>query len=69
MKDEKVDIAIELIERKIARYIKNNKEKNFEKFSKELKRMTEDREKIYDLDENTIERIYQEAMSERKEKC
>ena len=66
MEEGKVVIAIEIIQRKIARLIKDNKEKEFKKFNKELKKLVNDREKIYNLDEDTIERIYKEAFKEKE---
>lgn len=58
MDELKVEIAIEILERKISEFIKNNKETDFEKFKKELQKLTEEREKIYELDEEIIEKVY-----------
>ena len=67
MEEEKVEVAIEIIQRKIARFIKDNKEKDFKKFNRKLKKLINEREKIYELDEKTIERVYKEAFKEKEE--
>ena len=66
MDETKVEIALEIIQRKINRLIKNNKEKDFEKFNDELKILTEEREKIYDLDEETINKVFNIYLKEIK---
>lgn len=66
MDELKVEVAIEILERKISEFIKNNKETNFEKFKKELQQLIEEREKIYELDEETIERVYTECLKKNK---
>ena len=53
---------------KIIDFIKNNKEKDVKEFTKELKQLTEDREKIYESDEETIEKVYNVYLKELKEK-
>jgi len=67
MDEEKVEQALEIIQRKIAKLIKNNKEKDFEKFNNELKVLTDEREKIYDLDEQTIKKVFDIYLNELKE--
>jgi len=66
MDELNVEIAIEILERKISNFIKNNKEKDFEKFKKELQQLVEEREKIYDLDEETIKKVYERHLNELK---
>ena len=67
MDEIKIDIAIEIMQRKIARFIRNNKEKNFNIFKKELQNLIEEEEKIYTLDEETINKVYEVYLKEVKE--
>lgn len=66
MEDLRVEIALEIIQLKIVQFIKNNKEKNVEKFTKELRQLTEERDKIYDLDVETIDKVYNLYLEEIK---
>ncbi len=68
MENYKIEIALEIIQLKIIDFIKNNKEKDVKEFTKELKQLTEDREKIYESDEETIEKVYNVYLKELKEK-
>lgn len=53
-KEYEVRLALENIENKIANFIKNNKESDFKKFQENLNSLIADKELIYKLDENTI---------------
>lgn len=66
MEDLRAEIALEIIQLKIVKFIKNNKEKNVEKFTKELRQLTEERDKIYDLDVETIDKVYNLYLEEIK---
>ncbi len=66
MEDLRVEIALEIIQLKIVQFIKNNKEKNVEKFTKKLRQLTEERDKIYDLDVETIDKVYNLYLEEIK---
>ena len=68
MENYTIEIALEIIQLKIIDFIKNNKEKDVKEFTKELKQLTEDREKIYESDEETIEKVYNVYLKELKEK-
>lgn len=50
------EIALEKIENIIAKKIKNNKEKNLEKFKKEMEPLLEDRNKIFMGDKELIKK-------------
>lgn len=54
VKEYEVRLALENIENKIANFIKNNKESDFKKFQENLNSLIADKELIYKLDENTI---------------
>ncbi len=66
MEEFKVELAIDIMQRKIAHFIKNNKEKNVEIFKNELQKLTQEEEKIYELDEDTIEKVYEVYLQELK---
>ncbi len=66
MEEFNVELAIDIMQRKIAHFIKNNKEKNVETFKKELKKLVQEEEKIYELDEDTIEKVYEVYLQELK---
>ena len=66
MDELRVEIALEIIELKIVHLIKNNKEKKFEDFKEKLNILVEEREKIYDLDEDIIDKVYNVYLEEIK---
>lgn len=66
MDETKVEIAIEIMQKKIIDYIKNYKGTDKEEFERELKKLTSEKEKIYDLDEEAIERVYDIYLKEVK---
>lgn len=62
----KVEIAIDIMQRKIAHFIKNNKEQNLEIFKKELQKLIYEEEKLYELDEEIIKKVYEVYLIELK---
>ncbi len=66
MDELKLELAIDILQRKIAQFIRNNKEKDFEIFKKELQKLVEEEDKIYDLDEETINKVYEQYLKELK---
>lgn len=66
MDELKLEIAIDIMQRKIVHFIKNNKEKNLDVFKKQLQKLIEEEEKIYELDEETINKVYQVYLEELK---
>lgn len=71
MDELKVEVALEVIQLKIVHFIKNNKEKDVNKFKEQLNLLTSERDKIYELDEDTIDKVYnvylEEIKNERKD--
>lgn len=67
MDEIKVEVALEIIELKIVHLIKNNKEKNLDNFKSKLNKLIEEREKIYELDKETIDKVYDVYIKEIKE--
>lgn len=66
MDELKVEVALEIIELKIVHFIKNNKEKNVNKFKEKLNMLTQERDKIYELDKETIDKVYNVYLEEIK---
>jgi len=67
MDELKVELAIDIMQRKIAYFIRNNKEKNIEKFKEQLQNLIKEEDKIYELDEETIQKVFQVYLKEIKE--
>lgn len=68
MDELRVKVALEIIELKIVHLIKNNKEKDLEKFKEQLNTLVAERDKIYELDEDTINKVYNVYLEEIKNK-
>lgn len=68
MENYKMEVALEIIQLKIIDFIKNNKGKDVKEFTKKLRELTEEREKIYELDEETMDKVYNIYLKELKEK-
>lgn len=68
MDEIRVELALEIMQLKIVHYIKNYKGKDKAEFEAELKRLTSEREKIYELDEDAIDKAYNVYLKEIKER-
>lgn len=68
MENYKMEVALEIIQLKIIDFIKNNNGKDVKEFTKKLRELTEEREKIYELDEETMDKVYNVYLKELKEK-
>ncbi len=66
MDELKVEIALEIIQRKIVSLLKSNKDIDVDTAKETLKTLVEVREKIYNLDEETIEKVYNIYLDEVK---
>lgn len=66
MDELKVEIALEIIQRKIVSLLKSNKDVDVDTAKETLKTLVEEREKIYNLDEETIEKVYNRYLDEVK---
>lgn len=70
MDELRVEVALEVLQLKIVHFIKNYNGNDVKEFEKTLKILTDEREKIYELDEETINKVYdvylEEIKSERK---
>lgn len=67
MDEMKVELALEIMQLKIVHYIKNYKGKDVVEFEKELKRLAKERDKIYELDEDTINKVFEVYLKEIKD--
>lgn len=56
--------ALDVLNRKVAKYIRENKEKNIEDFKSQLKKFAEEENKIYELDKETIEKVLNEYLKD-----
>ena len=59
-------MALEIIQRKIVSLLKSNKDVDVDTAKETLKTLVEEREKIYNLDEETIEKVYNIYLDEVK---
>lgn len=66
MDELKVEIALEIIQKKIVSLLKSNKDVDADTAKETLKTLFEEREKIYNLDEETIEKVYNIYLDEVK---
>ena len=66
MDELKVEIALEIIQKKIVSLLKSNKDVDDDTAKETLKTLVEEREKIYNLDEETIEKVYNIYLDEVK---
>ena len=66
MDELKVEVALEIIQLKIVHFIKNNKEKDVNKFREQLNILTRERDKIYKNDKETIDKVYNVYLEEIK---
>lgn len=67
MDELKIEVALEIIQLKIVHLLKVNKDKNIENFKEKLNTLIEEREKIYELDEETIDKVYNVYVKQIKE--
>lgn len=66
MDELRVEVALEIIQLKIVHFIKNYNGKDVKEFERELKILTSEREKIYEFDEETINKVYDVYLEEIK---
>ena len=66
MDELRVEIALEIIQKKIVHLLKNNKGEDMNTINERLKTLVDEREKIYDLDKDTINKVYDVYLEEIK---
>lgn len=57
MNDKRAELAIDIIQRKIAHSMKNSKGIDKNNLKNELLKLIKEEEKIYELDEKTIDKV------------
>ena len=63
MNELRVEIALEIIQKKIVHLLKNNKGDDMNTIKESLKTLVDEREKIYDLDKDTINKYCKELAN------
>ena len=63
----KMEHALDILNRKVAKYIREHKEGDIEQFKNKLREFAKEEEKIYELDEETIEKVIKEYLKDIKE--
>lgn len=66
MEKEKVELALYVINLKIAKEIKENKEKDYEIFSEKIKKLKEEKNEIYKYNEKVINEVINQYLNEVK---
>lgn len=66
MDELRVEIALEIIQKKIVHLLKNNKGEDMNTIKESLKTLVDEREKIYDLDKDIINKVYDVYLEEIK---
>ena len=66
MDELRVEIALEIIQKKIVHLLKNNNGDDMNTIKESLKTLVDEREKIYDLDKDTINKVYDVYLEEIK---
>lgn len=66
MEEIKLDLALYIMQLKITSTIKNNKEKDLDKFKQTLEKMLWEKEEIKKGNEEIIKKVYDEYLNEIK---
>ena len=64
---EQVELAINIINLKIAKEIKENKEKEYDKFKEKIVKLENERDQIYLGNKETINKVMEKYLKEVKE--
>lgn len=68
MKDElQMEHALDILNRRVAKYMRDNKNINLEDFKKKLIEYSKEEDRIYELDKKTIEKVFEQYLKEIKE--
>ncbi len=62
----KMEHALDVLNRKIAKYIREHKENNLEEFKNKLRGFAKEEEQIYELNEEVIENVIKKYLKEIK---
>ena len=61
-----LDIALDIMQLKIKEYLKNKTGLSKQEFIEGLKQLVEEKDKLYDLDDETIDKVYNLYLEEIK---
>lgn len=64
--EDRMELALHVIELKKAQMIKENTEKTFYNYKKKIKKLMEEKEKVYQNDKDTIEKVLTEYLQDVK---
>ena len=62
----KAEIARTISELNVVNFIKNNKEKDFNKYKEKLQELIKQRDDIYELKQETIDKVYVDFLKNQK---
>ena len=68
IEERRIELALYVINLKIADTIKNNKEENYEKFKQTINLLTKEKEEIYKHNEEIINKVLNIYLEEVKKK-
>lgn len=68
IEERRIELALYVINLKIADTIKNNKEENYEKFKQTINLLTKEKEEIYKYNEEVINKVLNIYLEEVKKK-
>lgn len=64
----KMEHALDILNRRVAKFIREHKDKNFKNFKEELEKYALEEEKIYLLNQETIDKVINEYLKELKKR-
>ena len=67
MDKKKIDLALYTIDLKIVKFLKDNKESDYEEMQKELSKLREEKEEIYKNNEEVINKVLDQYLKEVQE--
>lgn len=67
MEEKKIDMAIHIIRLKIAKEIKENKERNYNKVKNKIQKLREEEREIYNQNEEVIKKVLTEYAEDVKQ--
>lgn len=66
MEEEKVELALHIIELKKAKMIKENNEKTYEDFKRKIEMLTKEKQEIYKENQEVIHKVLTQYLEEIK---
>lgn len=62
----RMEHALDILNRRIAKFIRENQDKNFSNFKAKLEKYVSEEEEIYSLNQKTIDKVINEYLKELK---